>query len=105
MMDEKELLEKYVAAIREIGIAAKGSIRQFKRNCGKASCKKCASGERHLSHQMTYYKEGKQHSRFVGPTQLEAMRQAIVNGRKVEELLVQFGLEYLDLLKGVKREK
>lgn len=103
-MDEQELLEKYLAEIKEIGLAGKGSIRQFKRNCGKASCKKCASGERHLSHQMTYYQEGKQHSRFVGPTQLEAMRQAIANGRKVEELLVRFGLEYLDMLKGIERQ-
>jgi len=102
-MDEQKLLEKYLAEIKEIGIAAKGSIRQFKRNCGKKSCKKCASGERHLSHQLTYYQEGKQHSRFVGPTQLEAMRQAITNGRKVEELLVRFGLEYLDMLKGIER--
>ena len=103
-MDEQKLLAKYLAEIKEIGLAAKGSIRQFKRNCGKASCKKCASGERHLSHQMTYYQDGKQHSRFVGPTQLEAMRQAIANGRKVEELLVRFGLEYLDMLKGVWRQ-
>lgn len=102
-MDEQKLLEKYLAELKEIGIAAKGSIRQFKRNCGKASCKKCASGERHLSHQMTYYLDGKQHSRFVGPTQLEAMRQAISNGRQVEELLVRFGLEYLDMLKGIER--
>ncbi len=102
-MDEHELLEKYLEELREIGLAGKGSIREFRRNCGKAGCKKCASGERHLSHQMTYYQDGRQHSRFVGPTQLEAMRLAIANGRKVEKLLVRFGLEYLDLLKGIKR--
>lgn len=58
-----------------------------------------------MSHQITYYLDGKQHSRFVGPTQLEAMRQAITDGRKLEVLLVSFGLEYLDLLKGIEREK
>ena len=98
-MDEKELMEKWLEEVRALGMVAKGSIRQFRRNCGLKTCKRCASGERHLSHQMTFYQDGKQHSRFVGPSQLEEMKQAIANGRKLEELLVSFGLEYLKMLK------
>ncbi len=104
-MNERELLKKYQLALKETGIAAKGSIREYKRNCGNKSCRKCKCGERHPTHQMTYYLDGKQHSRYIGPGQLEPMRQAIANGRKVEKLLVLFGLEYLDMLKGINREQ
>jgi hypothetical protein len=48
---------------------------------------------------MTYYLDGRQRSRHVGPSQLEQMRKAIANGRRLEELLVKFGMEYLDMLK------
>ena len=103
-MTEKELMKKWFAAVKEIGFVAKGSIRQYKRNCGKKNCLKCASGERHLTYQMTYYKDGRQHSKYVGPAQLEDFRQAIANGRKLEELMVDFGLEYLEILKKKAKE-
>lgn len=101
----KDLMKKYLAAVKEIGISAKGSIHEYKRNCGSRKCRKCRTGERHPTHQLTYYLDGKHHSRYVGPTQLERMRKALENGRKVEELLVRFGLEYLDMLKAENREK
>ncbi len=50
---------------------------------------------------MTYYLDGRQRSRHVDPSQLEQMREAIANGCRLEELLVRFGLEYLDMLKGL----
>ena len=104
-MEKQELIEKWLAAVKETGIAAKGSIHEYKRNCGSKKCRKCRSGERHPTHQLTYYLEGKQHSRHVGPRQLEQMQKAIANGRKLEELLVCFGLEYLDMLKAETRKK
>lgn len=104
-MDKRGLMEKWLRSVKETGIAAKGSIREYKRNCGSGKCRKCASGERHPTHQMTYYLNGRQHSRHIGPSQLEQMRKAIFNGRRLEELLVRFGLEYLDMLKKDNRKK
>lgn len=46
-MEKRELLEKWLKAVKETGIAAKGSIREYKRKCGSGKCRKCASGERH----------------------------------------------------------
>lgn len=104
-MTEHELMLKWLKEVKEIGMVAKGSIRQFKRNCGLKTCKKCASGERHLSHQMTFYQDGKQHSRFVGPSQLEKMKEAIANGRRLENLMVAIGLEYLKMMKEENKKK
>ena len=104
-MEKRELMEKWLKAVKGTGIAAKGSIREYKRNCGSKKCRKCASGERHPRHQMTYYQYGRQRSRHVGPLQLEQMREAIANVRKLEELMVRSGLEYLDMLKENSRKK
>jgi hypothetical protein len=54
---------------------------------------------------MTYYLEGKQHSSYVGHSQLEQMRQAIANGRELEELMVRFGQEYLVALKNASKQR
>lgn len=104
-MGKRELMEKWLKAVKETGISAKGSIREYRRNCGSKKCRKCASGERHPTHQMTYYLDGRQRSRHVGPSQLQQMREAIANGRKLEEMLVRFGLEYLDMLKEDRRKR
>jgi hypothetical protein len=104
-MTEQELMDKWLKAVQATGFAAKGSIREYKRNCGKKSCRKCKSGEGHPTHQMTYYLEGKQHSSYVGHSQLEQMRQAIANGRELEELMVRFGQEYLVALKNASKQR
>ena len=103
---ERELLEKWLEAVKLLGPVAKGSIREYKRRCGLKGCKRCARGEGHPTKQLTYYQEGKQKSAFVGPGQFEAFSLAIANGRKLEAMAVEFGLEYLKLLKAAgKRRK
>ncbi len=98
-MSEKELLKNFLKAVKLLGPVAKGSLCQFRRKCGKPSCKKCSSGEGHLSYKLTFAKDGSTHTRFVGPTQVDAMRKAISNGRKLEQLILEFGLDYLKQMK------
>jgi hypothetical protein len=98
-MGEKELAGDFLSAVKGLGPVAKGSLCQFRRKCGKASCKKCSSGEGHLSYKLTFVRDGASCTRFVGPSQVEAMRQAIGNGRKLERLILDFGLDYLKHLK------
>jgi len=98
-MSEEELLKNFHAAVKRLGPVAKGSLGQFRRNCGRASCRKCASGERHLSYKLSFVRDGRKRTRFVGPGQVEAMRAAIAGGRELERLILEFGLDYLKLMK------
>lgn len=101
-MNKNELLENFFDQVKQLGPVAKGSLCAFRRKCGKTSCKKCSSGEGHPSFKLTFVQDGSSHTRFVGPTQVEAMRKAIANGRKLEQLILEFGLDYLKQMKSNK---
>ena len=98
-MNEEELLEKWVAEVRKIGPVIRGFVSPFKRKCGKKGCRKCASGEGHPSWQLTFYLNGKHSSRHIGDSQLAKVKSAIENGKRLAQLSVEFGLEYLKFLK------
>lgn len=103
-MTEREVREGWLKAVTELGPVVKGSIKEIKAVCGSKKCKKCLSGERHQAFQMTYYLDGKQHSKYIQKGQLELARVALENGRKLEELMTRFGLEYLNATKAAKKQ-
>jgi len=47
--------EKWVERIIKLFPAAKGSVREVKKGCGYASCKRCASGEKHQAYLLTVF--------------------------------------------------
>lgn len=102
-MTESEFFQRCLDEIREIGPVVKGTLSTFNRKCGKLGCRKCASGAGHPSWILGYYANGRHTTCHVGPSQLEQVRKGIENYRKLEEALTRFGLEYIKLLKGVKK--
>lgn len=103
-MTEREVRENWLKAVTELGPVVKGSIKEIKAVCGNKKCKKCVSGERHQAFQMTYYLKGKQHSKYIQKGQLALARAALENGRKLEELMTRFGLDYLNVTKAPKKQ-
>lgn len=100
-MSEGEVREKWLAEVGTLWPVAKGSVREVKKKCNRKGCKLCASGERHIAWLMTFYQDGKQSSRHVPTPMLAAVKTALENGRKLEALMVQTGL---DLLKAAKEK-
>jgi len=98
-MRESEAKEKLLAAVAELWPAAKGSVREYQQKCTKKDCPRCKSGEGHPVWQLTYYAEGKQRSKHIPRPLIGEVKQALENGRKIEALLVQSGLEYIEELK------
>jgi len=94
--------EKWVEKIIELFPAAKGSVREVKKGCGYASCKRCASGEKHQAYLFTYYQNGKQKSHHVPKPKLAAIQQALGNGREIERLMVE---QALTLIKTDRKKK
>ena len=94
--------EKWVENIIKLFPAAKGSVREVKKGCGYASCKRCASGEKHQAYLFTYYQNGKQKSHHVPKPKLAAIQQALENGREIERLMVE---QALTLIKTDRKKK
>lgn len=100
MMEKSETQKRFMEEVVKLWPAAKGSVRKYNRKCTKKSvCEKCKSGEGHPVWEMTYYKDGKQKSKHIATAHIEEVKKALENGRRIEELLVEFGLEYIDELK------
>jgi hypothetical protein len=92
--------------IKEAGLlfpAAKGSVREVRRGCGYPKCKRCASGEKHQGYLFTYYLNGKQKSHNVPKEKLEALKEALENGRTLERLMVQNALAMIQTDRGKKK--
>ena len=101
-MTEKE---KWIKEAGQLFPAAKGSVREVKRGCGHATCKRCAAGEKHQGYLFTYYLNGKQKSHNVPKPKLEALKKALENGKKVEQQMVQNALAMIQTDRGKKKKK
>jgi hypothetical protein len=97
---ERQFHKEWVAHVKALGPAIKGSLTQFRRNCGRPGCKKCRSGERHLTWQLSYYSDGTHRNCHVGPGQLEAVRKSLANGRALEHAMSANCFKLVKLLKG-----
>ena len=72
---------------------AKGSLTWVRNKCKRSGCKRCASGEGHPALLYTFRKDGRQHAMSVRPELEGSMRKAIENGRALEALMVECGIE------------
>ena len=75
---------------------AKGSLTQVRRPCIRPTCPVCERGERHPAWIFTFRREGRQRCLYVRPALVETLRQAIRNGRRMEELLTRCGTALIE---------
>jgi len=92
---EEKQKQEWLKMVEHLYPIAKGSVREVKKGCGYKTCKRCASGEKHQAYLFTYYENGKQRSHHVPKPKLEALQQALENGRELERLMTQQALEMI----------
>jgi hypothetical protein len=74
---------------------AKGSLAQVRKPCIRPNCPACRSGRKHPALLFSFTRQGKRVCRYV-PAELEdLLRQALDNGRRLEQRLAQLGEEVL----------
>jgi hypothetical protein len=94
---EKKKVEKedgkarFLAEVSELWPVARGSLSYVRKPCVHPNCAACARGDKHPSWIFSIYQEGKQRCLYVPEDLVATLRQAIANGRKVEQLLVKCG--------------
>jgi len=87
---------------RDFYPVAHGTLSLVNKRCNSPYCKACKSGEGHPSWIFTFRKDGKQHCMHVQNCHVEAVRQAIENGRKLEAAILDEGIAFLEGLRGQK---
>lgn len=90
----------FVNTVRDFYPVAHGTLSLVNKRCNSPYCKACKSGAGHPSWIFTFRKDGKQRCMHVQPCHVEIVRQAINNGRKLEEAILKEGISLLERLRG-----
>ncbi len=84
-------LDALFAQIRKLWPAAKGSVAAIRKPCVRPGCKACAEGRKHRAFILSYKEGRRRRCLYVPARQVDALRRAVANGRRIEELLSQAG--------------
>ncbi|MGI5867914.1 MAG: DUF6788 family protein [Kiritimatiellia bacterium] len=87
------LKEAFLKEVAELWPVAKGSVSEVRKPCVRKGCKACAEGRGHPAAIYSYREGGRLRCMHVRPEFVAELRQAIENGRKLEESLVRLGRE------------
>jgi hypothetical protein len=85
--------EQFLKQIAELWPAAKGSVAEVRKPCTRPHCKACAEGRKHRAFILGYKEEGQRRCLYVPAERVAALRAAIANGRRIEQLLSRCGAE------------
>ena len=81
--------------VRKCWPAAKGSLAHVRKPCIRAQCKACAEGRKHAAFIFACRQKGRQRCMYVPRQLVPVLRQAIQNGRRLEALMVETGIEMI----------
>jgi len=86
-MNKKQIKD----ALQAIGPAAKGSLVEVRKPCIRPQCPACKAGRKHRAFMFHYAQGGKRRCLYVPLALVNALREALRNGRLVEECLHEAG--------------
>ena len=92
--------EELLAALRNYGPVAKGSLALVHARCAKEGCRACRDGKGHPSWIFSFWEDGRHRCLHVRKGDVEAVRAALERGRLVESLLVGEGARLVRALRG-----
>ncbi len=90
--------------VQKLSPVAAGSLCLRKSPCIRENCSACAKGEFHSSYALYGRRGGKRFSIYVPEELVPEIRDAITNGRYVQELISEAGVRYTRALKA-RRQK
>ena len=83
--------QEFLSLLAELWPAAKGSVAAVRKPCGRPGCRACAEGRKHRAFLLGYKEGGRRRCLYVPAEKVAALRAAIANGRRIEQLLSECG--------------
>lgn len=91
--------------LRSLVPAALGSVSLRRSPCPRPNCSSCRTGEQHASYVLYGRQEGRRFAVYLPVELAEPLREALGNGRRVQELLYEAGRRYAEALKRERRRR
>ena len=83
--------EKWKPQLHILWPALKGSLAKVYKPCIRKNCAACARGDRHPAWILSFTQRGRRHCLYVPLALVPAIRRALKNGRRLEDLLYRMG--------------
>ena len=71
--------------------ALKGSLAEVRKPCIRPNCQACARGDKHPNFLLAFTQNGRRRCLYVPQAMIPAIKQALRNGRRIEQLLYAMG--------------
>ncbi len=71
--------------------ALKGSLALVHKPCVRPNCPTCTSGKKHPNYLLAFSDKGRRRCLYVPAAMVPALKRALSNGRRIEQLLYQMG--------------
>jgi hypothetical protein len=75
---------------------AKGSVTEVRKPCIRPNCPACRAGRKHKAIFFSFPEGGRRRCRYVPAELAPVLRQAVANGRRLEQRLAELGVALLE---------
>jgi hypothetical protein len=87
----RRLKQEFDRQVQSRWPALKGSLARVYKPCIRKNCPACARGDKHPAWILSFLDQGTRRCMYVPQALVPTLRQALRNGRKLEELLAHMG--------------
>jgi hypothetical protein len=95
----EHVIRWFHSEVQKLSPVADGSLCLRKSPCTRKNCAACAKGKYHSSYALYGRHAGKRFSIYVPEELVPEIREALANGRRVQELVSEAGVRYTRALK------
>jgi hypothetical protein len=92
---DSALRQNFLRQLQKLWPAIKGSLAQVRKPCIRPNCPACARGDKHPAFILSFTDKGRRRCMYVPAELVPQLRQALSNGKVLEEFLYQLGPELL----------
>lgn len=90
-MKVSSLQDRFLKQLLPLWPALKGSLAEVYKPCIRAGCPACARGDKHPNYLLAFTDRGRRRCLYVPKPMVPLLKQALKNGRRLEQLLYQMG--------------
>jgi hypothetical protein len=91
----KERLKQFLAEVQACWPAVLGTMAEVRKRCIRPRCAACAEGRHHPAVLFTFMDQGRRRCLYVPQGFVATLRQALKNGRRLEQRLRQMGADLI----------
>lgn len=85
------LQQRFLNQLRACWPALKGSLALVYKPCIRPNCALCARGQKHPNYLLAFTQKGRRRCLYVPKAMVPVLKQALKNGRRIEQLLYGMG--------------